>query len=141
MNEDLQHLKILSVFHYVVAGIGAVFACFPILHLMTGIFMLSGGFFIPDDPSLQMPFPFWMFGLMFTLIPAAIIVIGWAFAISMAVAGYFLSKQRNYMFCLVMAGIACIFMPFGTVLGVFTLIVLLRPSVKTLFNYPPPAQA
>jgi len=139
MNEDLQHLKILSVFHYVVAGIAAIFACFPIFHLMMGISMLSGGFDIPDDPS--MPFPFRIFGLMFTLIPAVIILFGWAFAISMAVAGYFLGKQRNYMFCLVMAGIACIFTPFGTVLGVFTLIVLLRPAVKTMFNYPPPAQA
>jgi hypothetical protein len=32
-----------------------------------------------------------------------------------------------------MAAISCIFMPFGTVLGVFTIIVLLRPSVKELF--------
>jgi hypothetical protein len=138
MNEDLQHLKILSVFHYVVAGIGAIFACFPIFHLTMGISMLAGGFDIPDDPA--MPFPFRLFGLMFTLIPAAIMLFGWAFAVSMAVAGYFLGKQRNYMFCLVMAGISCIFTPFGTVLGVFTIIVLLRPSVKALFNYPLPVQ-
>jgi hypothetical protein len=31
------------------------------------------------------------------------------------------------------AAIACMFMPFGTVLGVFTIIVLMRPSVKELF--------
>jgi hypothetical protein len=33
----------------------------------------------------------------------------------------------------VVAGIECIVMPFGTVLGVFTLVVLSRESVKTLF--------
>jgi hypothetical protein len=33
-----------------------------------------------------------------------------------------------------MAGIECVFMPFGTVLGVFTLVVLTRPSVKPLFE-------
>ena len=33
-----------------------------------------------------------------------------------------------------MAAISCAFMPFGTVLGVFTLIVLLRPGVKELFG-------
>jgi hypothetical protein len=32
-----------------------------------------------------------------------------------------------------MAALACTLMPFGTVLGSFTLIVLLRPSVKELF--------
>jgi hypothetical protein len=32
-----------------------------------------------------------------------------------------------------MAGIECILMPFGTVLGVFTMIVLTRDAVKTAF--------
>jgi hypothetical protein len=35
-----------------------------------------------------------------------------------------------------MAGIACVFMPFGTVLGVFTIIVLMRDSVRRLFGRP-----
>jgi hypothetical protein len=34
---------------------------------------------------------------------------------------------------MVIAAIQCAFTPFGTVLGVFTLIVLVRPSVKALF--------
>ena len=38
------------------------------------------------------------------------------------------------MYCLVMAGIECLFMPFGTVLGVFTIIVLMRESVKEMFK-------
>ncbi len=139
MNEDLQHIKILSIFHYIVAAIAGLFACFPIFHLIMGISMLAGGFRIPDDPST--PFPVALFGLMFTLIPAAIILLGWAFAISMAFAGYFLGQKRNYMFCMVMAGIGCIFTPFGTVLGVFTIIVLSRPSVKNLFNPEPSVQA
>jgi len=33
-----------------------------------------------------------------------------------------------------MAGVECMFMPFGTVLGVFTIIVLMRPSVKEIFG-------
>ena len=32
-----------------------------------------------------------------------------------------------------MAAIECMFFPFGTVLGVLTIIVLIRPSVKPLF--------
>jgi len=32
------------------------------------------------------------------------------------------------------AAVECIFMPFGTVLGVFTIIVLNRPSIKALFQ-------
>ena len=130
-NQDEQHLHILSIFHYVVGGLTALFACFPVFHLAMGISMLTGGFGpMPPDET----FPFQLFGLMFVLIPAAIILLGWALAAAIIVAGYFLSKRRNYTFCLVVAGIACIFMPFGTVLGIFTIIVLVRPSVKALFE-------
>jgi hypothetical protein len=40
-----------------------------------------------------------------------------------------------------MAGIECMFMPFGTVLGVFTIITLTREPVKQLFGANPPAIA
>ncbi len=137
MNQDLEHLKILSIFHYVVAAIAGLFACFPIFHLMMGITFLTGGFFpngeVPSDFPPGFP-PFELFGLMFTVIPAFIILLGWAFAIAMFFAGVSLGRQKNYTFSLVMAGISCMFMPFGTVLGVFTIIVLLRPSVKALFE-------
>lgn len=134
MNDDLQHIQILSIFHFIVAGIAALFSCFPILHLMVGISMLTGGIFGEPGYVQSEPFPFALFGLVFTLIPAAIILSGWAFAICLALAGYFLIKKQHYTFCLVMAGISCIFTPFGTVLGIFTIIVLMRTSVKALFN-------
>jgi hypothetical protein len=35
-----------------------------------------------------------------------------------------------------MACIECLFLPFGTILGVFTIIVLSRESVKELFGAP-----
>lgn len=133
MNDDIQHLNILSIFHYVVAGIAGLFSLFPIFHLMMGISMLAGGFF-PSEAEMEAPFPFWMFGLMFTLIPAAMIFFGLVFSGFIAAAGFFLAKRKNHMFCLVMAGVSCIFMPFGTVLGVFSIIVLSRPSVKELFS-------
>ena len=62
------------------------------------------------------------------------IVLGLLFAVLLAVAGLNLARHQRYMFCLVMAGVGCIFMPFGTVLGVFTIIVLMRDSVKQLFR-------
>lgn len=33
-----------------------------------------------------------------------------------------------------MAAVECMLMPFGTVLGVFTIVVLMRESVKKLFT-------
>jgi hypothetical protein len=127
-NEDDRYLKLLSIFHYVVGGIAGLFACFPIIHFAIGISMLISSF----TPSAQDGPPA-LFGLLFTLIPGGIILLGWAFAICIILAGIFISQRKNYMFCMVMAGIECTFTPFGTVLGVFTIVTLIRPSVKELF--------
>jgi len=123
MKEDEQYLKLLSVFHYVVGGLAACFACIPIIHLSIGIAMLVGA--IDDAPEFV--------GAFMVLIAIFAILAGWTLAVCIIIAGRCLAKRRRYMFCLVMAAISCIFMPFGTVLGVFTIIVLMRPSVKELF--------
>ncbi len=133
MDTNENHLNLLSIFHYVFAGISGISACFPIFHLIMGLSMLFGDFF-PQEVSPEMPFPFEMFGLMFTLIPAAIIILGWIFAIAVAISGYFLSKRRNYLFCLIVAGISCFLAPLGTVLGVLTIVVLMKDDVKLLFD-------
>jgi len=133
--QNEQYLKILSIFHYVVGGMTGLFACFPIFHLSMGIAMLAGGFgSTPDD------FPFQLFGLMFIIIPACIILVGWALAGCIIAAGYFLSTRQKYTFCLVVGGVECIFMPFGTVLGIFTIILLVKPEVKALFEGTVPAE-
>ena len=123
MKEDEQYLKLLSVFHYVVGGLAACFACIPIIHLSIGIAMLVGA--IDDAPEFV--------GAFMVLIAIFAILVGWTLAVCIIIAGRCLAKRRRYMFCLVMAAISCVFMPFGTVLGVFTIIVLMRPSVKELF--------
>lgn len=139
MKEDLEHLRLLSIFHCVVAGLSGLAACFPIIHLTIGISMLTGN--LADMPTDTDEFPVQLFGLMFTLIPAIFILAGWAFAICLFLAGRYLASYRNHTFCLVMAGISCIFVPFGTVLGVFTILVLSRPSVKELFGTTNPVEA
>lgn len=51
-----------------------------------------------------------------------------------AYAGYCLQNLRHRTFCIVMAAITCLSIPIGTILGVFTLVVLLRPSAAALFE-------
>ena len=123
MNEDEKYLQLLSIFHYVVGGLAACFACIPIIHLSIGIAMLVGA--IDDAPEFV--------GAFMVVIAMFAILVGWTLAVCIIVAGRYLAKRKRYMFCLVIAAISCVFMPFGTVLGVFTIIVLMRPSVKELF--------
>ena len=129
-NEDAQHLRLLSIFHYVVAGMLGLVSMFPIIHLAIGIAIVAGAF---DDVDKGTPPPAF-FGWLFIVIPAIFILCGLTMAIGVAIAGRRLSQNRSYMYCLVIAGIECMFMPFGTVLGVFTIIVLMRTTVKERFG-------
>jgi hypothetical protein len=126
MNDDKQNLKLLSIFHYIVGAITALFACFPMIHVAIGIAMLVGAFNGKDAPPRFV-------GWIFIIFPGFMILCGWALAVCILVAGSKLARYRSRTYCLVIACVECIFMPFGTVLGVFTIIVLMKDSVKELF--------
>jgi hypothetical protein len=130
MNQDAEHLNLLAVFHYVVGGLAALFACIPFIHFFMGLAMVAG-WFPNTDPAAR------TVGTIFMVFASVFILAGWTFAICLIAAGRRLATRRSYTFCLVMAAISCLFMPFGTVLGVFTIIVLMRESVKELFGRPP----
>ena len=136
MTQDEEHLRLLSIFHYVVAGLAGLFALFPIFHLIFGLLFIfaPGEFAGKGEP----PPPF--IGWFFVIFAALFISVGWVFAAFVLTAGRCLARRRRYLFCLVMAGIECVFMPFGTVLGAFTIIVLVRESVKKLFASNDPLQ-
>ena len=130
MEEDFQHLRLLSIFHYVVGGIIGICGCFPIIHLTVGIAVVSGAM---DDGGNGPPAAF---GWIFVCMAAFMISMFWGAAIAILLAGGKLRDHTSHTFCLVVAAVECMFMPFGTVLGVFTIIVLVRPSVKELFGVP-----
>ena len=126
-NQDREHLRLLSIFHYVVGALAGLFACMPVIHLVLGAAMASGAFEGDDAPMR-------LFGVAFMVIAGLVILAGWIFAALVILAGRFLARHRHYTFCVVMAGVECIFMPFGTVLGALTLVVLMREGVKEGFG-------
>jgi hypothetical protein len=125
---DAEHLRLLTIFHYVVAAMAALWACFPIIHLVIGIAAVMGklGSDGKGPPEL--------FGWFFIAMASVFMLTGWSLATCLFLAGRFLKQRRRYTFCFVVACVsACVCMPVGTGLGVCTIIVLLRPSVKELF--------
>ncbi|MCB1034886.1 MAG: hypothetical protein KDD47_13740 [Acidobacteria bacterium] len=129
MNQDRDHLQLLSIFHYVLAAMTAFFACIPLIHFVLGLSMVFGRFPESDgDPAMR------FVGSIFSILAGMMILMGWSFAVALLLAGRNLARTRRYTFCLVVAALSCAVVPFGTVLGVFTIIVLMRPSVKELFG-------
>lgn len=132
--QDRQYLQLLSIFHYVVAGMTALFGCIPIFHLGIGLSLLFGGMFSEVAMETGDTLLMTVFALLFTLLPLALIVGMWGLALATAVSGYFIQTQQRRTFSVVVAAINCVLFPFGTVLGVFTIVVLVRPSIMGLYS-------
>jgi hypothetical protein len=132
---DNEHLKLLSIFHYVVSALAAFFACLPIIHLVLGLFFIIA----PEKLGHGSNQPPALIGWFFVAFASVFILLGWTFAVLVLIAGRCIAHRKRHTFCFVMACVECLFMPFGTVLGVFTILVLNRASAKDLFN-PRPAK-
>lgn len=132
LKRDEEQLKLLAIFHYVVAAIGAFFACFPLLHVAMGAMMVANPAFMGGNGKA--PPPPAAFGYFFIAMGGFFVLCGWAAAVCTFVSGRLLAKRRKRMFSFVTGAVLCAFMPFGTILGVFTIIVLSRESVQRLYE-------
>ena len=47
--------------------------------------------------------------------------------------GIYLRAKKHRTFCLVVAAVNCLHVPLGTILGIFTIVVLARNSVRDAF--------
>ena len=131
-HNDRDHLRLLSIFFYVYGGLQLLFGFIPLLYVGMGALML-------DDPSLRssghpvataMPWFFMAVGVVVSLYI-------WTVAALLISTGRGLITRRRYILCIVTSFLICLNIPLGTALGVCSLIVLFRPSVKAAFEGPP----
>src|SRR4051812_22201360 len=124
-----KQLQLLSIFHYVVGGVMVLFWCFPLIHFVLGLAMT----FWPDKLSPNGHAPPAALGCVFMLIGGGLFLTGQAIAWCAIASGRFIAQRRRYLFVFIVACCECMFMPFGTVLGVFTIVLLSKEHVKALF--------
>ena len=127
MLRDADHLRLLSLFHYIYGGIVIAMSSFAIIHLVLGIVMIVNprAFAAPRGQV-----PDRMLGWMFAVMGGAVLVIGWTVGLLTILSGRWIKQRRRRLFSMVLAGANCMWVPLGTVLGVTTLMVLLRESVR-----------
>jgi hypothetical protein len=131
---DQEHLKILYVGYAISAGLSALFSLFVLLYAFMASFFLYGLASMPTRPGEEPPPAFlgWLIG--------AVFVVGFAMLLTWGIVKYVaykrLKERRSRVFCMIVAGISCLAFPYGTLLGVFTFVVLSRPSVVALFESP-----
>ncbi len=128
--QDAEHLKLLSIFYYVAAGL-SLLALLGLLAQAVFMTLLFRDFGPPGSSGAPEPF-FGFFYVVFILFGALTAVVG---TLQLMTANG-LRTQRRYGLCFTVAVITCLSIPLGTVLGVFTIIVLNRPGAKMLFGRP-----
>jgi len=126
--EDIKNLDLLATFHYVLGGIMGFFSCGPLVHVAMGVLMVTGNFPAPCQPSASL-------GWFLIIVGSFFIVLGWTIAICMLVTARNLKRKTQHGLCFVMACMECILIPFGTILGAFTIIALSKDSVKAAFKH------
>jgi hypothetical protein len=131
VSKDLEQLRLLATFHYIVGAITAILLSFPLIHVFIGLMLMASPDGFGVDAKQAAPIRF--FGILFFAIGGAVVLFGWTLGALTAYAGRCISKQEKHTFCVVVACVNCLHMPIGTLLGVFTLIVLFRDSVRQLF--------
>jgi hypothetical protein len=129
-DRDAEHLRLLSIFWYIAAGLFALFGSFPLIHLGIGLFMLLS----PRSFGGPGGGPPAFMGWMFTCMGGAFVTFGWTTAILAFLTARALPQRRRILLCQIAAGIACLQVPMGTILGVFTFIVLSRPTIRNTFS-------
>ena len=134
VDRDLEHLRLLKFAYYVLAGMSGVGTLFATLWMvmMGTIFTM-----IPAGPKSPPP----IVGLIFLGLGILIVAIGVSVALLTFFTGRNLAQHRHHVFCIVVAALTCLSVPWGTAVGVCTIIVLNRPSVKALFEASPPLPA
>jgi hypothetical protein len=132
--KEKEWLKVLSICHFALAGFLALVGVLSVIYLMLGIFMLTA---VPPPPRPGGPPPpsFTVLGWIMIVVGIFMFVMLYGQATMAALTGYYIRKRKRWMFCLAGSGIQCLNAPFGIALCVFTVLVLMRYSVRADFKY------
>ena len=140
MDTTTHDVKLLSIGYFIQGGIVAFYALLALCYVL-----FMGAIFtaILNSPqaNARNQIPAGLLPLIGTIATALVLVMVTGGA-CLLFAGYALRRYRHRTFVLVMAALSCLAIPYGTVLGIFTFMVLQRPTAKLMFGdlpaVPPP---
>ncbi len=127
--EDKAHLKTLSICWYVYAGLNVLGMLCGGLYAVLGVVALFAGQAENDDEAVVM-------GIVFSVTGVIVMVLTVLSAVLFFLTAKGLANHKRKTLIYICSALACLNVPLGTVLGIFTFIVLGRPQVKAAFEAP-----
>lgn len=150
-----ERLRLLAIGFYIKGAVGAAFISVLLIHFFVFLgfsFMPESAWNAPAKPvaTAQSPSalpsssphsenhgpPVMIFRIGAAVI-GVIILLGWTFGALTIYAGRCVQKRRHRVFIYVMAGLNCPLIPWGTLLGITTFIVMQSPAGREAFCNPP----
>lgn len=150
-----ERLRLLALGYYVKGAVGAAVISILLFHFV----FLLGFSFIPESawnpppkpattaeslsvtpspsPRPVNPGPPVVMFRIFAAVIGVIILLGWTFGALTIYAGRCIQKRNHRVFIFVMAGLNCVLIPWGTLLGIATFIVMQSPAGHEAFRNPP----
>lgn len=132
---DVEHVRLLAVFHYVVGGFTIAMSCMFLLHFVFGLIMMASGMAIEGEGSARLAGA--SLGGLVAMIGLTCAVVGWIYGGLTVYTGRCLQKYKHRTFTLVMSVLNCLQVPWGLVLGLLTIKVLLKDHVRECFERGP----
>lgn len=131
---DTEHLRLLA-FGYVFSGVmSALMSLLGLLY--AGIGFVMSHFFA--QAALQSTNPDKMppesLGMIVSVFGGLFFVVLMALALLKFYTATCIKRRKSRLFCQIVAGISCLAIPYGTLLGVFTFVVLGRANVVRWFE-------
>lgn len=124
-DQKKSYLDILAVFHYVNGALTALMALAAVVFLLIGLGASSGwGDDFEPEPTCALV----------AIIFFVLVLVG-GYAILNLLAGRALHTRSNRILVLITSGINCLNMPFGTLLGIFTFVMMVDPEVRWMFDH------
>lgn len=124
-------LRLLSIGYYIQAGLCAFYSLLVFGYLgFFGAILAAAGREVGEGRNGIPP------GLipLITTIAAILVCVMLGYSACLFLSAYWIKQARNKTFIFVVAALTCLGIPYGTVLGIFTFIVLQRPVAKQFFS-------
>lgn len=131
MKQDEEQLNLIRILFMVMAGLVALMMCVGMFYIILGISIASAPKNADSDAV----------GVIFPIMGMFVIMLSLAMSGACFYASKCIQERKNWTFVFVVSCILCLNMPLGTALGVFSIIVLNRATVKVAFGEsvtPPP---
>jgi hypothetical protein len=130
---DSERLKWISFFHYLSGAMTILFSLISTIYLIFFAFIAFNPEFINEE-NMEQAVNAQYFMKIFFAVFSVFVLAGIIYGICEIVSGLYIKQRKNRVFSLIVAIPRILFFPYGTILSIFTLMMLERDSVKEQYE-------